>query len=430
MHDIRLLRDAPEAFDAALGRRGIAPSSSQLLAIDEARRALIRELQELQARRNVASKEIGQIRRNGGDAAALTAEVQAIKERMPALEAEEAELGRKLDAALASLPNHLDDAVPAGADEADNVELRRWGTPRSFDFEPLPHYELGERMAAGPVLRGMDFERAAKIAGARFVVLAGPMARLERALAQFMLDLHTTEHGFVEVQPPYLVGTDAVFGTGQLPKFADDLFRTTDDRWLIPTSEVPLTNLVAGEILDEAVLPLRLTACTPCFRSEAGSAGRDTRGMLRQHQFSKVEMVSVTVPEASGDEQDYMTACAEAVLQKLELPYRVVVLCSGDTGFSAVRTHDIEVWVPAQQTYREISSVSNTRDFQARRMRARCRKAGERDTRFVHTLNGSGVAVGRALIALVENHQQADGSIRIPLALRPYLGGAEAIGAA
>ncbi|WP_372020800.1 serine--tRNA ligase [Tistrella mobilis] len=429
MHDIRLLRDAPDAFDAALARRGLDASSERLVALDERRRALIRELQELQTRRNVASKEIGQIKRTGGDAAALVAEVQAIKERMPELEAEEAALGRELDDALSSLPNQLDADVPDGPDETANVELRRWGTPRTFDFAPRAHYELGEMMAAGPVLKAMDFERAARLSGARFVVLAGQMARLERALAQFMLDLHTGTHGFIEVQPPLLVGTDALYGTGQLPKFAEDLFRTTDDRWLIPTSEVPLTNLVAGEILDEAALPLRLTALTPCFRSEAGSAGRDTRGMLRQHQFSKVEMVSITTAEASRDEQEYMTACAEKVLQLLELPYRVVVLCSGDTGFAAARTHDIEVWVPAQNTYREISSVSNTRDFQARRMKARCRKAGERETRFVHTLNGSGVAVGRALIALVENHQQADGSIRIPEALRPYLGGAEIVGA-
>jgi seryl-tRNA synthetase len=337
-------------------------------------------------------------------------------------EAEAARLGAELDAALAALPNMLDAAAPDGRSEADNVELRRWGTPRDFPWQPLQHFELGERLGL------MDFEAAGRIAGARFTVLKGALARLERALGQFMLDLHTGEGGYTEVSPPLLVRDGAVFGTNQLPKFADDLFRTTDGRWLIPTAEVPLTNLVRESVLDEAMLPIRVTALTPCFRSEAGAAGRDTRGMLRQHQFSKVELVSITRPEDSDAEHARMTGRAEAVLQALEIPYRVVDLCAGDIGFGAVRTYDIEAWLPGQGAYREISSCSNCRDFQARRMDARCRAPGQKGTRFVHTLNGSGVAVGRALIAVMENHQQEDGSIAIPAALRPSMGGVERIG--
>jgi seryl-tRNA synthetase len=421
MHDIKWIRDNAGAFDAALARRGAAPASPTLFALDATRREALAAAQAIQAERKEISRLIGQRKAKGDAAADLLQRVGESKQAQADAE-ERARLAEaELDAALAALPNLPADDVPDGPDEAANVELRRWGTPRRFDFRPKEHFELGEQLGL------MDFDRAAKLSGARFVVLTGAVARLERALAAFMLDLHTARFGYTEVNPPAMVRDDAVFGTGQLPKFGDDLFRTTDGRWLIPTAEVPLTNLVAGEILDEDSLPLRRTAMTWCFRAEAGAAGKDTRGMIRQHQFTKVELVSITRPEDSNDEHERMTDCAEAVLQTLELPYRVVVLCTGDMGFSARKTYDIEVWLPGQGRYREISSCSNCGDFQARRMKARCRPRGEKATRFVHTLNGSGLAVGRTLIAVLENYQQADGSIAIPSALRPYMGGLEAI---
>jgi seryl-tRNA synthetase len=419
MHDIRALRDDPAAFDTALSRRGIAPIAADLLALDERRRALATELQTAQARRNEASKAIGQAKaqRDEDTAAALMAEVAALKERMPAIESEEAEIARQLDSALAALPNLPAPEVPDGADEDGNVEVARWGEPRSFAFPPLEHADFA------PAL-GMDFTAGASLSGARFVALRGQMARLNRALGQFMLDRQTQAHGFTEVAPPLLVRDEAMFGTGQLPKFADDLFRTTDDRWLIPTAEVSLTNLVRETILDEAELPLRFTALTPCFRAEAGAAGRDTRGMIRQHQFDKVELVAITTPEESEAEQQRMVEAAENILELLGLPYRRMLLCAGDIGFSGRKTYDLEVWLPGQNRFREISSVSSCGDFQARRMNARYRPAGEtKGTRFVHTLNGSGLAVGRTLVAVLENYQEADGSVRVPDALRPYMGG-------
>jgi seryl-tRNA synthetase len=418
MHDIRAIRDDPQAFDAALQRRGTAPQAAALLALDERRRALLTELQHAQARRNEASKAIGaaKARRAEDEAAALMAEVAALKDRLPALEAEERETGAALDAALAALPNLPLADVPAGADEADNQLVHQHGTPPDFAFPPQEHD------AIGPAL-GLDFETGALLAGARFTVLRGPAARLHRALGQFMLDTLAGEHGFEEAVVPLLVRDEAVFGTGQLPKFADDLFRTTDGRWLIPTAEVSLTNLVRERILAADALPLRLTALTPCFRSEAGAAGRDTRGYIRQHQFEKVEMVSVVAPEESDAEHERMTAAAEDVLTRLGLPFRRMKLCTGDMGFSAARTYDLEVWLPGQGRYREISSVSTCTDFQARRMNARFRATGEKATRFVHTLNGSGLAVGRTLVAVVENYQQANGAVAVPAALQPYLGG-------
>jgi seryl-tRNA synthetase len=420
MLDVRWIREEPAALDRALARRGAEPRSAELLARDERRRTLIASLQAMQERRNAASKEIGAAKAAKDDAraAALMAEVTALKARMPEDEAALKAVEADLDAALAELPNPPLDEVPDGTDEKDNVELRRVGEKPAFDFAPRQHFELGEAMGL------MDFEAASKLSGARFVVLKGALARLERALGQFMLDLHTGEkHGYTEVQPPLMVKDAALFGTAQLPKFAEDQFRTTGEFWLIPTAEVPLTNLVREQILDEAALPLRFTALTPCFRSEAGSAGRDTRGMLRQHQFDKVEMVSITTPEASLAEHERMTSCAEAVLKALGLPYRVVVLCTGDMGFASQKTHDIEVWLPGQDTYREISSVSVCGDFQARRMGARYRPAEGKGPRFVHTLNGSGVAVGRALIAVMENYQTADGAVIVPEVLKPYMGG-------
>ena len=392
--------------------------AAALLERDAAIRARQTELQEQQARRNALSKDIGRLRARGEDASGAMAEVGALKVAVQDGEEDLRARTAALDDVLAGLPNVLDDDVPDGADESANVELRRWGEPPRFDFEPKEHDEIGARL-------GMDFGRAAKLSGARFVVLFGQLARLERALAAFMLDLQTKEHGYTEVAPPLLVRDNAVFGSNQLPKFAEDLFRTTTGYWLIPTAEVPLANLAADEILDAARLPLRYTAWTPCFRSEAGAAGKDTKGMIRQHQFTKVELVSITRPEHSKDEHERMAACAEEVLRRLGLPYRVVVLCSGDTGFGARKTYDIEVWLPGQGRYREISSCSNCGDFQARRMRARFRPEGERRTELVHTLNGSGLAVGRTLIALLENGQQADGSVRVPEALRPYLDGRE-----
>jgi seryl-tRNA synthetase len=416
--DLKWLREQPEAFDRALARRGLPPMAPALLERDGAIRALQTTLQEQQARRNALSRDIGRLRAHGEDATSAMAEVGALKAAVQ--EGEEALRARTaaLDDILAGLPNVLDDDVPDGADESANVELRRWGEPPRFDFKSREHDEIGARL-------GMDFGRAAKLSGARFVVLSGQLARLERALAAFMLDLQTKEHGYTEAAVPYLVRDNVLFGTGQLPKFADDQFRTTTGHWLIPTAEVALTNLVADEILDAERLPLRYTAYTPCFRSEAGAAGKDTKGMIRQHQFTKVELVSITRPEQSEPEHERMTGCAEAVLQRLELPYRVVVLCSGDTGFAARKTYDIEVWLPGQGRYREISSCSNCGDFQARRMRARFRPERGRQTELVHTLNGSGLAVGRTLIALLENGQQADGSVVLPTAIRPYMGGLE-----
>jgi seryl-tRNA synthetase len=422
MFDIRWIREAPETFDRGLERRGVPAASAQVLALDAKRRQVLTELQEQQARRNEASKEIGLRKRQGADADELIAEVADLKRKMAELEERERDLAGELNDLLAGLPNHLADSVPDGSDERDNLVLREVGEKPDFDFATKQHFELGEALGY------LDFETAARLSGARFVVMRGALARLHRALAQFMLDLHTGEHGYLEVAPPYLVRDHVLYGTGQLPKFGADLFRTEEGFWLIPTAEVPLTNLAADQILAEAELPLRVTALTPCFRSEAGAAGKDTRGMLRQHQFDKVELVSIAHPDHSMDELERMTGCAEEVLKRLGLPYRVIVLCSGDTGFGAQRTHDIEVWLPGQEAYREISSCSVCGDFQARRMMGRFRPNGEKGTRFVHTLNGSGVAVGRALIAVMENYQQADGSIVVPEALRGYLGGVAVIG--
>jgi seryl-tRNA synthetase len=422
MHDIRAIRDDPAAFDLALARRGLPARSPEILALDAGRRATQTRLQELQQKRNELSAEVGRAKSRGEDAAGLMAQVQRLKDEMAAAEAAAAEADAALDRLLATIPNLPAADVPDGADETANREIRRWGNPRNFDFPIKQHFEIGEALGL------MDFETAAKLAGARFVLLKGPLARLERALAAFMLDLHTREFGYTEIVPPYLVRDETAYGTGQLPKFAEDLFRTTDGRWLIPTAEVPLTNIVAGTILEEAALPLRFTAYTPCFRSEAGAAGKDTRGMIRQHQFSKVELVSIAHPDRSEAEHERMTSCAEEVLKRLGLPYRVIVLCTGDMGFASRKTYDIEVWLPGQDTYREISSCSNCGDFQARRMKARFRPAGEKKgTRFLHTLNGSGLAVGRTLVALLENYQEADGSVRIPEALRPYMNGVETI---
>jgi seryl-tRNA synthetase len=418
MHDIRSIRDNPAAFDAALARRGLEPLSAEILAIDEKSRAIKTELQLGQARRNEASKLIGQAMaaKDAATADALKAEVATLKDRLPALEAEDRETGEALTAMLAAIPNLPADDVPEGADEAGNVELSRWGEIRAFDFPPQDHADFG------PAL-GLDFEGGAALSGARFTALRGQMARLHRALAQFMLDMQTAQNGYEETAVPLLVRDEALFGTGQLPKFADDLFKTTDGRWLIPTAEVSLTNLVAQQIVPVESLPLRLTALTPCFRSEAGSAGRDTRGFIRQHQFEKVELVAICKPEESEAEHERMCAAAEGVLKALKLPYRKMLLCTGDMGFGARKTYDLEVWLPSQNTYREISSVSNCGDFQARRMNARYKPEGEKATRFLHTLNGSGLAVGRTLVAVLENYQRADGGVTVPEALAPYMGG-------
>ena len=418
MHDIRLIRENPAAFDAGLARRGLEPSAERILAADAARRDLLTRMQDAQARRNEASKAIGAAmgRKDLATAEALKAEVAALKDSLPAQEEEERRLTADLNALLSGLPNLPADDVPEGEDEAGNVEILRWGSPRSFDFTPREHADIG------PAL-GLDFETGAALSGARFTLLRGQMARLHRALAQFMLDMQTATHGYTECITPLLVRDEAAFGTGQLPKFAEDLFRTTDGRWLIPTAEVSLTNAVREQILSETALPIRMTALTPCFRSEAGAAGRDTRGFIRQHQFEKVELVSICRPEESDAEHERMTACAEAVLQALELPYRKMLLCSGDMGFTARKTFDLEVWLPGQGAYREISSCSNCGDFQARRMNARYRPEGGKGTQFVHTLNGSGLAVGRTLVAVLENGQNADGSVELPPALIPYMGG-------
>jgi seryl-tRNA synthetase len=420
--DIKWLREQPAAFDRALARRGHPAAAATILELDAARRALETELQEAQATRNRLSREIGQRSGQGQKPAPeLLTEMGALKERVKQGEETSRELQQRLDALLPTFPNLLADDVPDGPDESHNVELRRWGSPPRFDFAPLPHEELGARL-------GMDFPRAAKLSGARFVVLWGQLAALERAIAQFMLSLQTATAGYTEVAVPYLVRDEAMFGTGQLPKFGDDLFRTVSGHWLIPTAEVSLTNLAAGEILAEDQLPLRVTALTPCFRLEAGAAGRDTKGMIRQHQFSKVELVSITTPEQSAAEHERMVGCAEAVLRQLELPYRVMALCAGDIGFGARKTYDLEVWLPGQGAYREISSCSNCGDFQARRMSARCRAQDGAPTRFVHTLNGSGLAVGRTLIAVLENYQQADGTVAVPEVLQSYMGGLANLG--
>ncbi|SFN34576.1 seryl-tRNA synthetase [Roseovarius lutimaris] len=419
MHDIRAIRDTPDAFDAALARRGVAPISGEILALDEARRARIHASETAQAEQNRASKEVGAAKAKGDNAEfeRLRALVADKKAEVAAMQAEAKALDAELNDLLMGLPNLPHPDTPDGADEADNVEMHRWGTPKVFDFTPKEHYQL-----AG-VVPGMDFELAAKLSGSRFVVLKGAVARIHRALAQFMLDTHVDENGLNETWTPVLVRPEMMLGTGQLPKFGEDSYETTNGWWLVPTAEVTLTNTANGETLDEADLPRRMVAHTQCFRSEAGSAGRDTAGMLRQHQFEKVEMVSLTHPDQSRAELDRMTACAEGILEKLGLAYRTVVLCTGDMGFGAQRTHDIEVWLPGQDTYREISSVSVCGAFQARRMNARFKPAGGGKPEFLHTLNGSGLAVGRCLIAVLENGQNGDGSVRLPDVLHPYLGG-------
>jgi seryl-tRNA synthetase len=419
MHDIRLIRDQPHAFDAALARRGLPPEAESILRLDEIRRASIADAEEALAARNAASREVGAAKARGdeGEFERLRALVAAKKDEIGRLEDIAAGADTALRNALVGIPNLPSDDVPDGPDETANVEIHRWGHPRNFAAPPLEHFEV-------PAARGgLDFEAAARLSGSRFVVMKGAMIRLHRALAQFMIDTHVDRNGLTEVWTPVLVRDEAMFGTGQLPKFAEDSYQTTNGWWLIPTSEVTLTNLVAGQILDEAALPIRMTAHTQCFRSEAGSAGKDTAGMLRQHQFEKVEMVSITRPEDSRAEQERMTACAQGMLEALGLPYRTVVLSTGDMGFAARRTHDIEVWLPGQDAYREISSVSDCGDFQARRMNARFRRGEGARPEFVHTLNGSGLAVGRTLIAVIENGQEADGSITLPPVLAPYLGG-------
>ena len=423
MHDIRTIRADPAGFDAAMARRDLPPRAGEILELDKFRRDRLTRLQEAQARRNALSKQIGQLRRQGGDSAALEAESAALALAMAEGERGAAEMDGAIKVILEGLPNVLDADVPDGPDETANVVLRQWGEPRDLGFAPKQHFELGEALGM------MDFSTAAKIAGARFTILRGPLARMERAIGQFMLDLHTSEHGYEETIVPLLVNAATAYGTGQLPKFEEDLFKTTDARYLIPTAEVPLTNTVAGEIIAEKRLPIRLTALSECFRSEAGAAGRDTRGYIRQHEFRKVELVSIVHPDTSDAEHERMTVCAERVLELLNLPYRRMLLSSGDTGFGATKTFDLEVWLPGQHMWREISSCSNTRGFQARRMNARWRSADGKSVAYVHTLNGSGVAVGRALIAVMETYQQADGSILVPDPLRPYMGGIERIAA-
>jgi seryl-tRNA synthetase len=425
MHDIRSLREAPATFDAALARRGDAPVARDLLALDEARRANILAAETAQAEQNKASRQVGAAKARGDDAEfeRLRALVSEKKAEIATMQEAAKAVDAQLTDALARIPNLPADDVPDGKDEADNVEISRWGTPRRFDFTPREHFDIGSVAAA------MDFETAAKISGSRFVFLRAAVARIHRALAQFMIDTHVDHNGLTEVNCPVLVRDDAMYGTDKLPKFGEDSYRTEDGMWLIPTSEVPLTYSVAGDVLDENQLPIRLTAHSLCFRSEAGSAGRDTSGMLRQHQFEKVEMVSVTHPDHSDAEQKRMLRCAEDLLERLDIPYRTVVLCTGDMGFGARRTYDIEAWLPGQDAYREISSVSTTGDFQARRMNARFKPEGGGKPQFVHTLNGSGLAVGRCLIAVLENGQQADGSVTLPGALAPYMGGKTTLGA-
>lgn len=423
MHDIKWIRENPEAFDAALAKRGAEPQSAGLIALDEKRRSVIQTLQDMQSRRNAASKEIGaaMAQKNAELAEKLKAEVADIKDSMPKLEEEDRQVTGQLNDALSRIPNIPLDGVPVGKDENDNVVTRVVGQKPGWNHQAREHFEIGEALGY------MDFDRAAKLSGSRFTVLTSQIARLERALGQFMIDLHTSEHGYTEVSSPLMVRAETLYGTGNLPKFEEDLFKTTDGRYLIPTAEVTLTNLVAGEILEQEKLPLRFTALTPSFRSEAGSAGRDTRGMLRQHQFWKCELVSITDAESSIEEHERMTACAEEVLKRLGLHFRTMTLCTGDMGFGARKTYDLEVWLPGQNTYREISSCSLCGDFQARRMDARYRGKGDKATTFVHTLNGSGTAVGRCLIAVLENYLNDDGSVTIPDVLLPYMGGLKRI---
>ncbi len=418
MHDLKTIRENPVAFDAALARRGAAPVAADLLAIDEQKRGAQTALQNALATRNEASKAIGAAKGKGDNEAAerLMAQVASLKEQLPELEANERDLVAQLDTILAALPNLPAEDVPLGKDETENVELSHWGTIREFDFPPLDHADLGPPL-------GLDFETGVAMAGARFTFMRGQMARLNRALGQFMLDHQTGVNGYGECATPYLVRTEAAFGTGQLPKFAEDLFQTTDGRWLISTAEMSLTNAVREQILDEKELPIRMTALTPCFRSEAGAAGKDTKGLIRQHQFEKVELVSIVRPEDSVAEHERMTGASESILQALNLPYRKLLLCTGDMGNSARKTYDLEVWLPGQGLYREISSCSNCGDWQARRMNSRYRPAGEKSAQFVHTLNGSGLAVGRTLVAVLENYQNADGSVDVPIVLAPYMGG-------
>lgn len=419
MHDIKLIRDNPAAFDAGLARRRLPPQSTELLRLDAARREHATKLQDAQARRNALSKQIGEVMKAGDKAKAdeLKAEVGSLKDFLSSGEEEERRLSLALTEALSVIPNIPLDSVPDGADEHGNVLLHSWGEKPSFAFEPRQHFDIGEWLGL------MDFETAAKLSGARFVVLRGKLARLERALAQFMLDLHTREHGYEEIYAPYMLRDEAMYGVGQLPKFKEDLFQTTNGYWLIPTAEASLTNLVREQLLDEKALPIRMTAYTPCFRAEAGAAGRDTRGMIRQHQFSKVELVSIVAPEAAEAEHSRMLGCAEEVLKRLKLPFRTMRLCTGDMGFGSAKTYDIEVWLPGQNAYREISSCSQFGDFQARRMDARYKPADGKGGRYVNTLNGSGLAVGRTIVALLENYQNDDGSVSIPDVLQPYMGG-------
>ncbi len=423
MHDIRFIRENPDAFDAGLARRGLAARAAEILGLDEKARGVTARLQDLQTKRNAASKAIGaaKAKKDEAEAARLMAEVEAVKAEMPRLEAEEAAAKKALEDILAALPNLPAADVPDGKDEHGNVEIRKWGEPRRIN-NAKEHFDLGEALGM------MDFETAAKMSGARFVLLSGALARMERAIANLMLDTHTAEFGYTECSPPVLVRDMAPFGVGQLPKFEEDLFRTTNGFWLTSTAEVTLSNIVADTIIDDDTLPRRYTAWTPCFRSEAGAAGKDTRGMIRMHQFSKVELVSITTPDKSNEEHERMTGAAETILKKLELPFRTMALCTGDMGFASRKTYDIEVWLPGQNRYREISSCSNCGDFQARRMKARWRKKGEKGAEFVHTLNGSGLAVGRTLVAILENYQQADGSVAVPAALQGYMGGMTVIG--
>lgn len=422
MHDIRFIRENPEAFDASITRRGIEPVAAKIIELDEARRAAATAIQEAQSRRNGASKAIGQAMGQGDTARAeaLKAEVAELKTLMPELEEEDRRLGNELTDFMARLPNLVADDVPDGEDEEANVELSTWGEKPSFDFDPQEHADIG------PAL-GMDFETGAKLSGARFTFLRGDMARMHRALGQFMLNHQTGANGYTECAPPILVRDEAMYGTDKLPKFSEDSFQTTDGRWLIPTAEVSLTASVQDQILAEDVFPMRLTALTQCFRSEAGSAGKDTRGFIRQHQFEKCELVSIVRAEESEAEHERMTRCAEEILEALDLPYRKVLLCSGDMGFGARKTYDLEVWLPGQGAYREISSCSNTGDFQARRMNTRFKPEGEKKTVYPHTLNGSGLAVGRTLVAIMENYQKADGSVSVPEVLKPYMGGVETL---
>ncbi|MEI8320558.1 MAG: serine--tRNA ligase [Alphaproteobacteria bacterium] len=422
MHDIKHIRETPQDFDQGLKRRGLKALSETILSLDAKHRQITQEVQTQQARKNEIAAQMAQARKTGQNVDPLMAEGTSIKENLPDLEAQEADLKQKIHHFLITLPNLPNEEVPDGVDDTFNVEISKFSEPKTFSFEPKQHFQLGEDLGL------MDFQQASQISGSRFVVLKGPLAQLERALAQFMLDIHTKEYGYCLVSPPLLVSEQTMFGIGQLPKFSEEAFRTTTNHWLIPTSEVPLTSLAAGKTLDAEVLPQRFTAHTPCFRSEAGAAGRDTRGMIRQHQFYKVELVSLTTPEDSAAEHERMRKAAEEVLRRLELPYRVMLLCAGDMGFAAQKTYDLEVWLPGQNAYREISSCSNCGDFQARRMNARYKIKGSTvKPRFVHTLNGSGLAVGRTLVAVLENYQQDDGTILVPQALVPYMNGIEVI---